>query len=140
VEPLDPSVPFGDLCWREFLGGPASMIMNCAFSLAALLLGVLVSSQGWLGIALDPKEPHPTVIEVIPGSPAEQAGLRPGDSIVSVGGRPTLTLDQLISAIGDLSAGDRVTIVVSRGRKRIDLSAKLGVRPQGHAIGLPARH
>ncbi|MBX5489614.1 MAG: S41 family peptidase [Chloroflexi bacterium] len=43
----------------------------------------------YAGIGARMRGPLPTVVEVYPDTPAEQAGLRPGDAIVAVDGRPT---------------------------------------------------
>ncbi len=51
------------------------------------------------------------VQEVKPGSPAEQAGLRPGDTILQVGGRPVRNLGDLQRYI-QLNLGRSTTILV----------------------------
>ncbi|HLI28235.1 MAG TPA: S41 family peptidase [Chloroflexota bacterium] len=51
------------------------------------------------GIGARMRGPQPTVVEVFPDTPAERAGLRPGDVIVAVDGRPTADtrLDEVIT-------------------------------------------
>jgi carboxyl-terminal processing protease len=51
------------------------------------------------GIGARMRGPLPTVVEVFPDTPAERAGLRPGDAIVAVDGRPTADtrLDEVIT-------------------------------------------
>lgn len=54
-----------------------------------------------IGIELGMEDGRPTVIAPIPGSPAERAGIQPGDVIVAVGDEPTdgQTLDQVAERI-----------------------------------------
>jgi PDZ domain-containing protein len=44
---------------------------------------------------------RPTVLRVLPGSPAEAAGIRPGDVVRSVGGRSVQSSNEIVSAIDD---------------------------------------
>jgi serine protease Do len=46
----------------------------------------------WLGFDVEPGD-HLQIAKVVPGSPASVAGLRPGDCIVEVGGRPVSRQD-----------------------------------------------
>ena len=54
------------------------------------------------------------VIEVIPGSPAELAGLAPGDVIVSVGTERIVDLDDLVRATATLTPGETVEVEIHR--------------------------
>ncbi|HEY2391745.1 MAG TPA: trypsin-like peptidase domain-containing protein [Candidatus Angelobacter sp.] len=81
------------------------------------------------------------VMQVLPGSAAERAGLRGGTERVLLGNSPILIGGDLLVAVDgqtvedqqDLShvmqnhhSGDTVTITVYRGKKRIDLKVVLG--------------
>ena len=48
-----------------------------------------MKDKGWLGVELDKHEASGvlTVSRVVPGSPAEEAGVRKGDTLVSVDGK-----------------------------------------------------
>jgi regulator of sigma E protease len=59
----------------------------------------------------------PVVGSVEPGSPAEQAGIVPGDRIVSVAGREVETWDKLFVQVSP-RAGREVDLVVDRGGAR----------------------
>lgn len=57
---------------------------------------------------------------VVPGGPAEAAGLRPGDAITSVGGQPVATPEQARSAIrGGVREGQPLEIGTSRGNLNV---------------------
>ncbi len=49
---------------------------------------------------------------IVPGGPAEQAGLRPGQTVTRVGDRLVSNGNDLIAAIRENAPGDRVTLVV----------------------------
>ncbi len=49
---------------------------------------------------------------VTPGGPADRAGLKPGDIILELDGKPMTDPDQLVVAIRAHSVGDRVTLTV----------------------------
>jgi regulator of sigma E protease len=56
---------------------------------------------------------HPSIQSVQPGSPAEQAGLKPGDVVLSVNGQPITFARQLSEALSP-HAGEPVTIEIAR--------------------------
>jgi membrane-associated protease RseP (regulator of RpoE activity) len=66
-------------------------------------------------------------------SPAELAGMKPGDRIVSVAGRPVGTWNQLHSALAAVPAGKTVPVVVRRADRDLELQLKLAKIP-GRAV------
>jgi len=62
------------------------------------------------------------VVEVVPGSPADRAGLRPGDLIVSVGGRPVSRTGDLQAQMVGASAGSPLEVEVLRGGRLVRLT------------------
>jgi S1-C subfamily serine protease len=66
------------------------------------------------------------VVDVIPGGPAEAAGIRPGDVIVSVDGKKTPSPEALGAVLADLEPGQKVTVTVQRGGAEKDLEVTLG--------------
>ena len=61
------------------------------------------------------------VAEVVPGSPAERAGLQPTDTILSIGPLPTLEAGDLQRAMVADAIGVRTTLRVLRGDGVVDL-------------------
>jgi len=66
------------------------------------------------------------VTDVDPGSPADEAGLRPYDVIVSFGGAPIANSDELRARLFDFRPGDRVQVGVLRNGKRLSLEMRIG--------------
>ena len=67
-----------------------------------------------------------TVVQSVrPQSPAEDAGLRPGDRLAEIAGVAVGRQDDVKRALGPLRAGDAVTLVVERDGGREELTATL---------------
>jgi S1-C subfamily serine protease len=69
------------------------------------------------------------VAEVTAGGPAEAAGIRPGDVITELGGRPVVGPDELATLVRDRAPGDRVEVRYRRGSEERSATATLGTRP-----------
>ena len=80
-----------------------------------------------------PLKAIPVVAGIERGFPAQKAGLRTGDRIVSVDGRPVRGFDQLREVIGS-SGGRPLHIVVQRGNSRVELPAVSARRDQGRYV------
>ena len=75
-----------------------------------------------------------TIGDVSAGSAAAVAGIRAGDDLLSIEGRPIRTFDDVGAIVGP-RAGDAVDLVVQRGTARLDLHATLGRNPNDPARG-----
>ncbi len=83
---------------------------------------------GLLGIGMPTKNPHSSKAElaaVRPDSPAGQAGLKKGDRIVELDGKPIHNETDLRFALGKAYGGDTVSLVAMRGDERLEKSIKL---------------
>lgn len=69
------------------------------------------------------------VIEVVSGSPADDAGLRPGDIIVGFDGETITSMDELVVEIRRREVGDTVPLEVVREGETLRLEASLADRP-----------
>jgi C-terminal processing protease CtpA/Prc len=78
-----------------------------------------------LGIGLRSDNGALQVSRVYQNSPAEEAGLRRGDEIVSLEGRQVQSYDQLLRALNQHQAGDHVTLGILRNGRRQQVNAQL---------------
>jgi putative serine protease PepD len=62
---------------------------------------------------------------VTKGGPADHAGIRAGDVITKINGRPVTEPDELIVAIRAQTPGDTVTLTIRRGSSEKDVRVKL---------------
>jgi serine protease Do len=90
------------------------------------LLPLDESSAAALGI---PKDRGELVRSVVPGQPAERAGLQQGDVIVRVGGRDVTPDETASFLIANVTPGTRVPIEVIRDGRRLTLNATVAQRP-----------
>jgi putative serine protease PepD len=79
----------------------------------------------------DPTNPNGAQVQSItPGGPADKAGLRKGDVIKAIDGKPVKDPSDLSSAIAVKKPGDTVTLRIERNGLTQDLDATLGTRPK----------
>jgi len=62
---------------------------------------------------------------ILPGGPAQKAGLRAGDVIIAIDGQPVSVPDDMIVAIRSRSVGDSVTLTYQRGPKTSKVTVTL---------------
>jgi uncharacterized iron-regulated protein len=85
-----------------------------------------------LGVLIEPAaEGGVRVTGVVPGSPAEAAGLRKGDRIVSAGGDAVREMADLVRKVSEYKRGDTGTVEVVRGEETLDLEVTYDVIRHG---------
>ncbi len=70
------------------------------------------------------------VVDILPGSPAEKAGLKPGDVILEVNGRMVKSSSDVRLRIGLLRVGEKVRFTVVRNNKKLKLTATVADREE----------
>jgi regulator of sigma E protease len=121
-ESSDRSLFANQPAWRRFLVILAGPAMN--YVAAILVAWGLLATLG-----LRAPDPAPRVGALVPGMPAEAAGLVPGDRIAAVAGKPVATWAELVSEL-QRRPGERITLDVVRGE---------GGRNEGLAIPITPR-
>jgi S1-C subfamily serine protease len=70
------------------------------------------------------------VVKVVPHSPAEQAGFKPGDIIASVDNQAVKTPDEVQKAVAKVEVGNELPVTLDRQGQSVNLSVKVGVFPK----------
>jgi putative serine protease PepD len=113
--------------------------VNEAKSIASQLIDKGSAQHAFLGVtsedgtAADGKASRAgaTIREVSPGTPAAEAGLRSGDTVIAVDGDLVDSSLSLVAHIRERSVGDKVKLTVLRDGERVELTASLAARPSG---------
>jgi serine protease Do len=85
-------------------------------------------NQPYLGVQGDPDAKDCTITEVLQGSPAEKAGIKPKDIVTMFDGQKIEKFDDLGNLIRKKKPGDEVAVDILRGEEKLTLKVKLGKR------------
>jgi S1-C subfamily serine protease len=99
-------------------------------------------TRGWIGV--EPNDLSPEISEafgiaadrgvvisgVMQGGPAAQAGIVPGDVVLSIGGTPVDDVAHLLSTVAALKPGTPAKVSVQRKKTVLQLTLTPGVRPR----------
>jgi len=102
-------------------------------------------TRGWIGV--EPNDLSPELAEtfgvkaaqgviitgVLQNGPAAQAGIKPGDVIVSVAGRPVANVAELLSCVAALKPGTPARFGLLRRDAKAELDVTPGLRPKPRA-------
>ena len=95
-------------------------------------------TRGWLGVTIQDVDKNlaesfgldrprgALVVQLAPGGPADDAGLREGDVIITFDGRDIPTSSHLPHVVGLIAPGSKVPVVVMRDQKRKTIKVEVG--------------
>ena len=98
-------------------------------------------TRGWIGV--EPRDITPELAEnlalgkeegviiaaVLKNGPADRAGIRPGDILVSVGGKTVSNMSEMFNLIAILQPDSKTKIVVLREGREVPMEVTVGKRP-----------
>ena len=99
-------------------------------------------TRGWVGIGVQdltaelaetlklPKVAGALITDVVNASPADRAGIKPGDVLVGVEGKPVVDYSSTLNLISALKPGNTATLKVMREKKEFDVKVGVGTRPK----------
>ena len=114
--------------WKRILvvtGGPIANILSAVLIYAAAFM------IGVPGVTM-------TIDQVLPASPAAQAGFKAGDHIVKVDGKSVSKWEDIVVKIRNTEAKE-LTLTVRRGDEYRDINTKIGVKGGVKYIGIIAK-
>ncbi len=98
-------------------------------------------TRGYLGATIQPVTPEiadsvgipgkkgALVAELVPGGPAEKAGVQQGDVVLEVNGHMVKDSTDLTRQVASSHTGDTLSLTILRSGKQIAVAVKSGVRP-----------
>lgn len=98
--------------------------------------------RGWLGLSMQDMTPDlaesfgldspmgSLVASVLRDGPADRAGIKPGDILIAVEGKPIKNSSEMLNQVAALSPNDTVTVTIIRNRQEKSIQVKVGVRPK----------
>src|SRR5439155_9122149 len=80
--------------------------------------------RAYLGVSNgdSPDDSGAVVGTVVPGGPADKAGLQQGDKITAINDKPILTSDEVSAAVNALKPGEQAKLTVTRGNDKRTLT------------------
>ena len=130
-------------------GGSMGIGFAIPVSTAQMVLEQIVKNgsvtRGWIGVEV--QEITPTVAEsfklqttrgaliagVLRGGPADKAGVKPGDVLVEVEGRPVADPTAMLNLVAALAPGNTARMKLKRAGRDVDTSITVGRRPKPQA-------
>jgi|SRR5579863_2561243 len=125
-----------------YMGIGFAVPSNMARSVMDSLIKTGKVVRGWLGISIQevtpklakefglPEAKGALVGEVLPKSPAERAGLKRGDILLEVNGKPIENTGQLRNLVADIPVGHKVKIKFFRDQKTQEIEATIEEQPK----------
>ncbi len=98
-------------------------------------------TRGWIGV--EPRDLTPEFAEnfklpvregvlitgVLAGGPASAGGLKPGDVVLAVAGKPVSNTTMLLNAVAALTPGSEAALSIQRGAQALELKVVVALRP-----------
>jgi serine protease DegQ len=130
-------------------GGSMGIGFAIPVSLARSVMEQIIKTgavtRGWIGIEVQEISPElaetfrlpstagALVAGVMRGSPADKAGLRPGDVLLAVDGKPVKDAQAMLDLIASLIPGQAAKFQIRREGKELELPGTIGKRPKPNA-------
>ena len=127
-------------------GGSLGIGFAITTSVAKQIMEQIIQSggvvRGWIGVEVQDltselaesfKRPNTNgalIAGVLKGGPADQAGVRPGDIIVAVEGKPVIDSSGMLNLIAALEPGKTAAITVIRNQAEKQIKINVGKRPK----------
>ncbi|HEV2079545.1 MAG TPA: kelch repeat-containing protein [Allosphingosinicella sp.] len=88
-----------------------------------------------LGVGIEGGPEGQRIASIVPGGTGAAIGIRPGDILLQVGGRPVNGPEAIGEYVQSLKVGDPVSVLVRRDGRNVELTGRALARPAGSATG-----
>lgn len=83
----------------------------------------------FLGLVGTDQDGSAVITQVMPGSPAEKAGVEVGDALAMADDKKLYKFNELLEVLRDKDAGERIKLSLLRGKEELEIAPKLAARP-----------
>jgi serine protease DegQ len=123
------------------LGIGFAIPVSIARSIMEQIIKTGAVTRGWIGVEAQeitpelaesfklPSQGGAMIAGVMRGSPADRAGIRPGDVLLAIGGKPVKDPQGMLELIAGLSPGSATQFRLRREAKEMELAVSIGKRP-----------
>ena len=123
------------------LGIGFAIPVSIARSIMEQIIKTGAVTRGWIGVEAQeitpelaesfklPSQGGAMIAGVMRGSPADRAGIRPGDVLLAIGGKPVKDPQGMLELIAGLSPGTAAQFRLRREAKEMELAVAIGKRP-----------
>jgi putative serine protease PepD len=118
---------------------------NTVARIANAFIGGRSVKHSYVGVELNPSSSGGAQIAssagatgqppVVPGSPAANAVLKPGDLITAINGKSITSTEQFIATVDGYPPGQKVTLTIKSGGQARQVQLTLGTRPKSSPSG-----
>ncbi len=109
---------------------------NTVARIASQIIAGRPVRHSYVGVELNPTSTGGAqVSSVQPGSPAQGAGIQPGDLITTIEGKAIASTEQFIAAVDNYAPGNTITLTVRRAGQNRTIKLTLGTRPNATPSG-----
>ncbi len=125
--------------WQRVLILSAGVLMNIALTAVLLSIGYMIGLPQSLDSSLPSqaqvREVHIQIMQVLPDSPAAQAGLKPRDIILGIGQQTFSNVEQMLAYLKD-KAGQPLAYKIKRGHNILTKKITPIVLPDTKTVGI----
>ncbi|WP_350282743.1 Do family serine endopeptidase [Nitrosomonas sp.] len=98
-------------------------------------------TRGWLGVSMQDLTPElaesfglkkaggALIAGVLKNGPADDAGIKPGDVLVAVNGKPIFNSSEMLNMVASLAPGKSAALTILRNGGQQDIQVRIGKRP-----------
>ncbi len=136
-----PELAVGSVCAGGSLGIGFAIPVSTVKTVMESIISKGHVVRGWIGV--EPRDITPELAEnlnlsqksgviiaaILKNGPADRAGMKPGDILLSVGDKPIANMSEMFNMIALLEPGSQVGVTVSRNGKERPLAVTVGKRP-----------